>query len=1257
MAGLGLAALFFFCASVPAEGFSTTLRILFLGDQDLHHPAERFSILQPALAPRGIELTYTERLSDLSPTILSRYDGIIIYANHAAIQPDQEKALLDYVSAGHGLVAVHSASYCFLNSPSYLSLIGGQFKSHGSGEFQERYVDSQVEHPILKGLKPIESWDETYVHTKLGPDRVLLSERVEGDRVEPWTWVRSQGKGRVFYTAWGHDHRTWNNAGFQALIEHAIHWAVAGVKPELTARPGLPPLAFTNAPSPIPSYVWGAQWGTLGASIQQMQLPLSPEDSARRVVTREGFESRLFAAEPDITKPICMTWDSRGRLWIAETVDYPNELQTPGKGHDRIRICEDTDGDGKADKFTVFAEGLSIPTGMVIARGGLIIAEAGRTVFLKDTDGDDRADVRQVLFEGWGMGDTHATASNLRVGLDNWIWGTVGYSGFDGTVGGRKVKFGMGVFRFKPDGSALEFIRSSNNNTWGLGFSEEGIVFGSTANNNASWYMPIPNRYYEAVHGWSASRMETIGDSQLVFPITEKVRQVDFHGRYTAAAGHALYTARSFPRSYWNQVAFVTEPTAHLIGMYRLEGHGADFSAYNERSFLASDDEWTAPIMAEVGPDGAVWVLDWYNYIVQHNPTPSGFKTGRGNAYETPLRDKRHGRIYRVSWKGGQEAKAPTFPKLDPLDPSPRGLVDALQNDNLFWRLHAQRLLVERGRPDVLPLLSALVRGKELDALGLSPGALHALWALHGLGALDAAHPDSEALEVATAAIRHPAAAVRRAALTVLPRTAATRDALFGAGSLMDADAQVRMAAFLAVSELPASPETGPALLKAISRQANRDDRWIIHAATAAAAAHDSGFLSAILAMPKDPKTDATMSPGLRGLLKTVAGHYAHRAPTDSVLATLSQLRAASGSTAIAFLDGLAAGWPEKKAPTIDAAAIARIQELMDGLPDEAIGAVLLLLDRWGSREAFKARADQLSARLQGRVADASLSTEQRIDSARRLVQLMDSSETSRAILKPIDVLSQPALMTGLLNVVGESRQVGSAKAVLEAWPRLTPGGRRTASNALLRRPEWALVLLDTIESKELQRSDLAKDQWTQLRNSPDNRVSTRAKALSDASATATASQMDETVKRLLPVAQRKGDVVKGQQLFETTCAICHVFNGKGARVGPDLTGISARPKADVLVDIVDPNRSVESNYRLWSVTTRDGETLGGRLDSETATSIDLLDTTGQKHTLQRKDIARLEASNLSIMPVGFDQLPPDDLAAILEYMATSVAH
>src|SRR5689334_21970058 len=197
-----------------------------------------------------------------------------------------------------------------------------------------------------------------------------------------------------------------------------------------------------------------------------------------------------------------------------------------------------------------------------------------------------------------------------------------------------------------------------------------------------------------------------------MYPITDKVRQVDYHGHFTAAAGHSLYTARTYPRENWNRTAFVCEPTGHLAATFALKREGANFRSHNAWNLLASDDEWCAPIMAEVGPDGHVWVIDWYNFIVQHNPTPQGFKTGKGNAYETELRDKKHGRIYRLVYKAAKPQPPTTL-----ADASPEKLVAMLKHDNMLWRNHAQRLLVERGKLDVLPALVALAGDPGADEI------------------------------------------------------------------------------------------------------------------------------------------------------------------------------------------------------------------------------------------------------------------------------------------------------------------------------------------------------------------------------------------------------------------------------------------------------------------------------------------------------------------------------------------------------------
>src|SRR4051812_15691555 len=390
MAAAMLAAL---VAASPSAARASEGRIkaLFLGDNGHHVPVVRAAELTPALARAGIDVAYTDDLADLNPDNLARYDCLIIYANHDKIAPDQEEALLNYVEGGKGLVALHCASYCFRNSPKYIALVGGQFKSHKTGVF--RVPIDKPDHPAMRGVKAFEAFDETYTHTQLSDDRDTLMTRDDGARGEPWTWVRTQGKGRVFYTASGHDERVFTNPGFHLLVAQGVRWAVGRPDFTWTTAP------FATLPADLPNYLQGqrANPGRFNA----MQAPLSVAESMKHISTPGGFRFELFAAEPDIIKPITINWDDRGRAWIAETIDYPNEMQSPGEGRDRIKICEDTDGDGKADKFTNFADRLSIPTSMLHVNGGLIVAQAPDMLFLKDVDGDDKADERKVLFTGW----------------------------------------------------------------------------------------------------------------------------------------------------------------------------------------------------------------------------------------------------------------------------------------------------------------------------------------------------------------------------------------------------------------------------------------------------------------------------------------------------------------------------------------------------------------------------------------------------------------------------------------------------------------------------------------------------------------------------------------------------------------------------------------------------------------------------------------------------------------------------------------
>ena len=1255
-------------ASVPVIGADPPkLRVLFLGDAGHHQPAARFKQLQPVFAGRNIDLTYTEALSDLNSKTLAGYDGLMVYANQTKIAPEQEKALLDYVAGGKGFIPVHCASYCFLNSPAYIDLVGAQFRSHGTGVFRTQVI--APDHPITRGFQSFSSWDETYVHTKHNEkDRTVLEVRTDGDLKEPWTWVRTQGKGRVFYTAWGHDQRTWSHPGFTNLLERGTRWAcgqdpaLAGAyfdSPQMTTlRKDVAP--FEYVPAKVPFYPPSKTWGTIAEPITKMQKPLPVEESIKHFVTPVDFEVKVFVTEDRLGgKPIAMAWDEQGRLWVSVTIDYPNEMQPPGQGRDKIVICEDTDGDGVCDKVTTFADKLSIPTSLLPYAGGVIVHQAPVTLFLKDTDGDGKADIRQELFRGWATNDTHAGPSNLHYGFDNWIYGSVGYAGFNGVVNGERVNFRQGFYRFKvePENSTpntppslpgkgagglgsslkvtkLEFLRSTNNNTWGLAFDESGQLFGSTANGCPIVHMPIPNRYYEKVKGLTSSVLQNIAPDNHFEPITDKVRQVDWHGGFTAASNCAVYTARTYPREYWNRVALVSEPTGHLTTAFTLQPNGTSYAARYGWNLIASDDEWSAPIDAQVGPDGHVWVIDWYNYIVQHNPTPAGFRTGKGGAYETDLRDKKHGRIYRVVY-----TKAKPEPRVNLKDATPEKLVETLTNHNLTWRLHAQRLLAAGSKSDAVSGLLKLLQDKTVDDAGLNPGAIHALHALQAIGALDGSNDSAAKAVVAT--LSHPSAAVRKAALEVLPR----QDKWFAtlpAGLFTDPDPQVRLGCLLALAELPSGP-VGGKQVKCCYVEPLYAEAGLADALIAAACAHDQFFLMEVTQIAP---------PESRGVIEAVARSYAAKATVDWLSELLMRLPKSPPKTANEILIGLANGWPSGKTVTLSGDSDAAIGAILPTLPVGSRGRVMKLASAWG----VKGIDTQLAGITKGlfvSVADPKATDAERVEAAKQVMEFLpDDDQAVATLIAAVSPQTPPAVATGIFEALGASKSKTVGAAIVAKLKDLSPTVRPTALRLVLARSDSATAFLDAVEKGTLRFDMLALDQKTALAANPDKALAARARKLLTLGGGLPDPDRQKVIEDLLPLTKQTGDVANGKKVFTAQCAKCHKYAGEGNQIGPDLTGMAVHPKEELLIHIFDPSRSVEGNYKAYRVVTTDGRIMIGLLASESKTAVEVVDAEGKRYPLSRDDIESLKETEKSLMPEGFEkQVKREEIADLLEFL------
>jgi putative membrane-bound dehydrogenase-like protein len=879
-----LAIVFGTMAPLNAQGEARRIEVLFLGDDGHHKPIERYRVLKQALGTQGINLTFIEDLAAITRATLDPYDALIVYANH-----EQDKVptdILPWVRDGGALVALHSACGNFHPSKEWFDLVGGRFESHEGGEFSPKTVDPN--HPITKDLPVLKSWDETYIHRDLTNDRHLLQVRepMNKDETEdqPWTWTRTEGKGRVFYTASGHDLRCWNEPAYQILVHRAILWTIGEARVANSLSGKLPPLEIetpeieNRAHPDIP--------------MMPLQKPLTAADSAKHAQVPVGTRLELFASEPMIINPISIDWDERGRAWVVESFGYPNDVPAdPGTGADRIKILEDTNGDGKADKVTIFADKLRHCTTTVFVRGGVLATDGTEIVFLRDENGDDKADTRRVLAGGLKVWDTHASTSHFVYGIDNWIYATVGYSGVDMNIGGQKHEFGASVFRFRQDLSELELLQNTTNNTWGIGFTEEGDVMGSTANNNPSWMVSIPRKAYDGT-GIDQPKTPRADRETVIYPNTFDITQVDQIDRYTAAAGHFLHTDTVLSGIFSPRHAFVCEPTGHIVGLGEVVPDGPMFSTrFRGNNLYASSDAWSSPVAARTGPDGAVWIADWYNPIVQHNvvfrfwnpargydyphsPYHTGEKKpGAGNAYITPLRDKKHGRIWRV---------VPTDPAalrkdhtLDPKDLA--SLLKGLHSPSQHLRLHAQRLIIERGGTDAIePLKELITQNTAPDGSDKPLTAIHAIWTLQGLGAA----PGSPAHEILSASLKNQNALVRRHALTALGHSdPATIEAI----PRLLADARqpreqlllLTTAAQSASNDLTAAailtfatenPDLEPTLREAARLAARRQGTAILAAAIKAEPA-ESWFVGEILevakriaASPNRPALDALMA-------------------------------------------------------------------------------------------------------------------------------------------------------------------------------------------------------------------------------------------------------------------------------------------------------------------------------------------------------------------------------------------------------------
>lgn len=943
--------------------------------------------------------------------------------------------------------------------------------------------------------------------------------------------------------------------------------------------------------------------------------PLSPEESLRKFHVAPGFRVELAAAEPLVADPVAFDWDSRGRLWVVEMADYPLGLDGKGASGGRVRVLEDTDGDGRYDRSTLFAEGLNFPNGILTWRDGVIITAAPHILLLRDTDGDGKADSREVLVSGLFEGNQQLRANGLRWGLDNWVHVASGghHRGHGAATKlkshrtGAEVATGSRDFRFRPDTGDLE--PQSGPTQFGRNRDNWGRWFG-TQNSNPLWHYVLPDHYLARNPAFAADQtlVQLLTPSNPpVFPASApEKRYHSFHqsGRFTSACSAVLTRdARTFGAGDGVLDALVCEPFHNLVQHARLTDRGVSFTAEHRPGegafdFLSSEDRWCRPVMVREGPDGALWVADMYRYIIEHPQfLPQRGKDELMASYR--LGDDR-GRIYRVSREGLPPFRAL---RLDRLDAA--GLVAALRSPSGWERDHAHQMLLWRADPATLAPLRALA------AEAAEPLArLHALCVLDGLGRLTS--------EEVARALGDPHSGVRENALR-LAETRFTPALLSAAAGLAtDPDPKVRLQ--LAFS-LGASPDAlaGDALGRLLTT--NSAEPMMVAAVLSSAANHGA-------------KVTAAAARAGAAVLGRAAGSLLPAA-----------LAAGDRDSVALALDAIVAGPGPMSAETSDLLRRLLVLLAERGTSLETLGAVQPS-DRLS---AAAARARQRLQEARARFIDGSIKPADRIAAAALLAADTSSRTVALASLAAwLDARHPPAVQSAAARALATTAATEVPGLFAAAWNRLGPAGRETTLVGWLGRGPWALDLIERVERGEIPATAFDTTQRGRLLRHESREVQRISqKVFGGPMPTRVA-----VIERYVPALALPGDAMRGRDVYRAACAVCHKRGEEGRDVGPDLASATNHTPERLLSSILDPNADIQPGYAAFTCTLQDGEQIYGLIASETAGSVTLKLLDGSRRTFRRNEIASLEGGSTSLMPEGLESaIPPQGMADLIAFL------
>ena len=957
-----------------------------------------------------------------------------------------------------------------------------------------------------------------------------------------------------------------------------------------------------------------------------------------------GFTMTLVASEPLIADPVDMEIDEYGNLYVVEMPGYP--LDTSGSG--RVKKLVDTDGDGRMDEVSVFADGLTLPTGIMRWKQGVLVVDTPRVLYLEDTTGDGRADKREVMLTGFALSNPQHNVNNPELGLDNWI-----YLGHEPAIttqqyqqkfgdAGDEVRFadradsprlpvnaGGRSVRFRPDTGELELLASKTQ--FGHSFTAWGQRL-TVNNNNHIMHEVIPARYLQRnPHLPVASATRSLsdhGDAAPVFPITRNPEHqlLTDPGVITAASGITAYLGGAFGEQY-EQSVFVAESVSNLVHVDRLREEGASFVAsrmHEGREFLASTDAWFRPVNFYVGPEGGLYVVDYYRRVVEHPEWMAEDAVAAGNLDD----GREQGRIYRVMPAG---ASAPPMVDTWPGEMSIAELVQTLSHPNHWWRRQAQRLLVDRWL-DHAPNNEQLQALEQLASHGGKPlGRLHALWTLEGIGQLRTA--------IIQDALRDPEAGVRENAIRLaeldLERAPQLVQSLLGLADESHPRVRFQLAATLGEVAEPAALQVRERLLFA-----HLEDPWLQIAALSAPPNLNRGLLDAAL---------QAYRPGYAPLVERLGAMEAATAEEAQWLRRVNQAARVSETAPwqAPLLRGLAEGLEPEK---LGSAALEGLQrQLLETVFQHAAPAVrsaaLATLRRLPVTDRMRQPDLLQRARQQAQSAQAEDETRRLALEFLALVDAEGEAEVFRSLLQSQQPLT---VQKGAIAGLAYTEASATAGFLLELWPQLAPELQGMTLDVLLRSPEAVEQLLTALETGRVQPDSLGWRRSVRLMTYRDSDLRTRARAL-----LANEEGAAQVVASYRPALALTGSAPAGEEVYRRQCAVCHKMGEtRGMAFGPDLASLGNRQPGNLLADILNPNRSIADGYDLWEVVLVDGSRHQGVLAAQTPTAITLHQVGGLEQVIARQQIDSLTALPISAMPEGLEKtIDHQQMADLLAYI------